>query len=253
MTKNFQNSDVIWLDSVDSTNEEIKRRFQELSKPTWIIAKKQTKGKGRNGNVWFSSDGNFSGSLMFFPTVERSYFHLYGFFFGVALHNTVKKIIKDGVDIRLKWPNDLMIENAKVAGILLESIQSPQSNQVALIVGVGVNLNSHPNLNLDVRKRYSSQCVANFSNHEICQVSFFNKFSDELKELGLYVEENDLASILKLWKHRSYDEGSQIQVSDNRGGVKLGKFLGLDELGGLIVSDNSGTKKIYSGDVYFGS
>ncbi len=253
MTKNFQNSDVIWLDSVDSTNEEIKRRFQELLKPTWIIAKKQSKGKGRNGNVWFSSSGNFSGSVMFFPTVERSYFHLYGFFFGVALHNTVKKLIKDGVDIRLKWPNDLMIENGKVAGILLESIQSPQSNKVALIVGVGVNLNSHPNLNVDGKKRYNSQCVANFSNHEIRQVSFFNKFSDELKELGLYVEENDLTSILKLWKYRSYDKGTQIQVSDNKGGVNSGKFLGLDELGGLIVSDNSGTKKIYSGDVYFGS
>ena len=133
---------------------------------------------------------------MFFPTVERSHFHLYGFFFGVALHNTVK-ITKDGVDIRLKWPNDLMIENGKVAGILLESIQSFQSNKIAVIVGVGVNLNSHPNLNVDGKKGYNSQCVANFSSHEICQVSFFNKFSDELKELGLYVEENDLASIFK--------------------------------------------------------
>ena len=253
MTKNFQNSDVIWLDSVDSTNEEIKRRFQELSKPTWIIAKNQNKGKGRNGNFWFSSRGNFSGSVVFFPTVERSYFHLYGFFFGVALHNTVKKITKDGVDVRLKWPNDLMIENSKVAGILLESIQSPQSNKIAIIVGVGVNLNSYPNLNVNVKKRYNPQCVANFSNHEICLLSFFNKFSDELRELGLYVEENDLASILKLWKHRSYDKGTQIQVSDNKGGVNSGKFLGLDELGGLIMSDNSGTKKIYSGDVYFGS
>ena len=251
--KNFQNSDVIWLDYVDSTNEEIKRRFHELSTPTWIIAKKQTKGKGRNGNVWFSGSDNFSGSIMFFPTVERSHFHLYGFFFGVALYNTVKKITKDGVDIRLKWPNDLMIENCKVAGILLESIQSPQSNKIAVIVGVGVNLNSHPNLNVDVKKRYNSQCIANFSNHEICKVSFFNKFSDELKDLGFYVEENGLASILKHWKQRSYDKGTQIQVSDNKGGVYSGKFLGLDEVGGLIVSDSSGTKKIYSGDVYFGS
>ena len=173
MTKNFQNSDVIWLDYVDSTNEEIKRRFHELSKPTWIIAKSQTKGKGRNGNVWFSSSGNFSGSVMFFPTVERSYFHLYGFFFGVALYNAVKKIIKDGVDVRLKWPNDLMIENGKVAGILLESIQYPQSKKIGLIVGVGVNLNSHPNLNVGGKKGYNSQCVANFSNHEICQCKLF--------------------------------------------------------------------------------
>ena len=253
MTKIFQNSDVIWLDSVESTNEEIKRRVQDLSKPTWIIAKKQTKGKGRNGNVWFSSDGNFSGSVIFFPTVERSFFHLYGFFAGVALYNTVKKIVKDGVDIRLKWPNDLMIENGKVAGILLESVQCPHSGKIGVIVGVGVNLNSHPNLNVDGSRGYNSQCVATFTNYEICQVSFFNKFNDEIKELGSYLEENDLGSILNLWKPRSYDQGTKIQISDNSGRVKSGKFLGLDDMGGLIVSDNSGTKKIYSGDVYFGN
>ncbi len=253
MTKNFQNSDVIWLDYVDSTNEEIKRRVREISKPTWIIAKKQTEGKGRNGNVWFSSKGNFSGSIVFFPTVERSYFHLYGFFFGVALYNTIKKIVKDGVDIRLKWPNDLMIENGKVAGILLESVQAPHSGKIGVIVGVGVNLNSHPNINDDGNRRYDSQCVANFTSHEICQSSFFSEFNYELKELGSYVEENDFGSILNLWKPRSYDKGTIIQISDNKGKVNTGKFLGLDKIGGLIVSDNSGTKKIYSGDVYFGS
>ena len=94
MRKNFQNSDVIWLDYVDSTNEEIKRRFHELSKPTWVIAKKQTKGKGRNGNVWLSSDGNFSGSVIFFPTVERSYFHLFGFFLGLLSITLLEKLWK---------------------------------------------------------------------------------------------------------------------------------------------------------------
>ena len=67
MATYFLNSDVIWLDSVDSTNEEAKRRIKEFSKPTWIISKKQSKGKGRNGNSWFSSEGNFFGSLIFFP------------------------------------------------------------------------------------------------------------------------------------------------------------------------------------------
>ena len=122
MTKNFQNSDVIWLDYVDSTNEEIKRRFHELSKPTWIIAKKQTKGKGRNGNVWFSK-GQFFWVCNVFPNCRACLFSSLWIFFWL-FHNTVKKIIKDGVDVRLKWPNDLMIENGKVAGILLESIQS---------------------------------------------------------------------------------------------------------------------------------
>ena len=81
----FLNSDVIWLESVDSTNEEIKRRIHEFTKPTWIIASKQSKGKGRNGNTWFSNYGNFSGSIIFFPTVEHTYFHLYGFFVGEVM------------------------------------------------------------------------------------------------------------------------------------------------------------------------
>ena len=253
MIKNFQNSDVIWLDCVDSTNEEIKRRVQEFSKPTWVIAKKQNKGKGRNGNVWFSSNGNFSGSIIFFPTVDRCYFHLFGFFVGVALYNTIKKIVKMGVDIRLKWPNDLMIENGKVAGILLESVQNPDSGKIGVIVGVGVNLNSHPDLNDGGSKRYKSQCVANFSNDDICQSSFFSRFNNDLKELGSYVQENDLGAILNLWKPRSYDIGTIIKISENTGAVNTGKFLGLDEIGGLIVSDNAGTRKVYSGDVYFGS
>ena len=58
---------------------------------------------------------------------------------------------------------------------------------------------------------------------------------------------------MNLWKLRSYDIGTIIQISDNKGGIKTGTFVGLDEIGGLIVSDNSGTKRIYSGDVYFGS
>ena len=62
-----------------------------------------------------------------------------------------------------------------------------------------------------------------------------------------------LCSILNFWKARSYDIGTVIQISDNKGGINMGTYLGLDEIGGLIVSDNFGTKKIYSGDVYFGS
>ena len=126
----FLNSDVIWLESVDSTNEEIKRRIQEFTKPTWIIASTQSKGKGRNGNAWFSNYGNFSGSIIFFPTVEHTYFHLYGFFVGVALYNTIKEIVTSDVDIRLKWPNDLMIENCKVAGIYLKVSKNPFTTKV---------------------------------------------------------------------------------------------------------------------------
>ncbi len=253
MATYFLNSDVIWLNSVDSTNEEAKRRIKDFSKPTWIISKKQSNGKGRNGNIWFSSEGNFSGSLVFFPNVERSQLHLYGFFWGVALYNTLKKILKDGTDIRLKWPNDLLIENGKVAGILLESVYTNKKNTVGLIIGVGVNLNTVPSFAMNSDLKHISQCVANFTNEKINLVSFFGTFNRELIKLEAYIEEKKIRTILKLWQTRSYDRGAIIKFSGKKGEIKSGIFLGLDEIGGLIVRESSGVKKIYSGDVYFGS
>lgn len=249
----FLNSDVIWLESVDSTNEEIKRRIHEFTKPTWIIASKQSKGKGRNGNTWFSNYGNFSGSIIFFPTVEHTYFHLYGFFVGVALYNTIKKIVTNDVDIRLKWPNDLMIENCKVAGILLESVQESIYHKSGLIVGIGVNIISSPRLKTNSEKRYMTECLANFIDYKINRSIFFSEFNDQLVKLGSRIPEENLSSILKLWQARSYDKGSKVQISDNKGEINSGTFLGLDEIGGLILGENTGVKKIYSGDVYFGS
>jgi len=251
--RHFFKSDVIWLDSIDSTNEEIKRQIKNFNKTTWIIAKHQTNGKGRNGNSWISNNGNFSGSVIFFPATQRIHLHLYGFFFGVALYDTIKKIVKDGVDIRLKWPNDLIIENYKVAGILLESIQAPCSRKSGLIVGIGVNLNSSPILKANSNRQYDTKCVASFTNDKIDVKKFFRNFSYELNELESYFQERKMSSILSVWQTRSYDKGTMIQISDNKRNVKTGTFLGLDELGGLIVGENSGVKKIYSGDVYFGS
>ena len=249
----FLNSDVIWLESVDSTNEEIKRRIQEFTKPTWIIASTQSKGKGRNGNTWFSNYGNFSGSIIFFPTVEHTYFHLYGFFVGVALYNTIKKIVTNDIDIRLKWPNDLMIENCKVAGILLESVQESIYHESGLIVGIGVNIVSSPRLKTNSEKRYRTACLANFIDYKINRSIFFSELNDQLVKLGSRVPEENLSLILKLWQARSYDKGSKVQISDNKGKINSGTFLGLDEIGGLILGENTGVKKIYSGDVYFGS
>ena len=249
----FLNSNVIWLESVDSTNEEIKRRIHEFTKPTWIIANSQSKGKGRNGNRWFSNQGNFSGSIIFFPTVEHTYFHFYGFFVGVALYNTIRKIVTNDIDIRLKWPNDLMIENCKVAGILLESVQESINHKSGLIVGIGVNLNSSPILKTNSEKRYKTECLASFVDNKINRSIFFSEFNDQLVKLGSSIPEENLSSILKLWQARSYDKGSKVQISDNKGEINSGTFLGLDEIGGLIVGENNGVKKIYSGDVYFGS
>ena len=251
--RHFLESNVVWMDSIDSTNDEIKRKADKFIKTTWVLARSQTQGKGRNGKIWLNSQGNFAGSVIFFPTVKQEYYHLFGFFFGVALYNTIKKFLKDDIDMRLKWPNDLIIENRKVAGILLETIQLKNDLRIGLIVGIGVNLNSSPNLNIKLRTAYDTGCISNFTSNTIDQVRFFNDFNNELISLESAIDENNLTHILDFWQKKSYEKGSIVQFSDQRGKMRKGKFLGLDELGSLIIDDISGVKKLYSGDVYFGS
>ena len=104
----------------------------------------------------------------------------------------IKNIVKDGVDIRLKWPNDLILENGKVGGILLESIQVPNSGKIGLIVGVGVNLTSAPKITANAINRYDTQCVAKFSNNKIDQSIFFSNLNDELIKIEANLEGKNL-------------------------------------------------------------
>ena len=251
--RHFLESNVVWMDSIDSTNEEIKRKADKFIKTTWVLARSQTQGKGRNGKIWLSGQGNFAGSVIFFPTVKRAYYHLFGFFFGVALYNTIRNFLKEDIDVRLKWPNDLIIENRKVAGILLETIQLKNDLRIGLIGGIGVNLNSSPNLKIKSRTAYDTGCISNFTSNTIDQFRFFNDFNNELISLESAIDENNLTHILDFWQKKSFEKGSIVQFSDQRGKLRKGKFLGLDELGSLIIDDISGVKKLYSGDVYFGS
>ena len=78
--QNISASKTIFLPTVDSTNEEAKRRIKQLDEPTWIVAGRQIDGKGRHGKVWFDGKGNFTGSLIVFPSCQPSNFFLYGFF-----------------------------------------------------------------------------------------------------------------------------------------------------------------------------
>ena len=80
--------------AASAPKQEIKRKADEFIKTTWVLAMSQTQGKGRNGKIWLSGQGNFAASVIFFPTVKRAYYHLFGFFFGVALYNTIRKFLK---------------------------------------------------------------------------------------------------------------------------------------------------------------
>jgi len=131
------------LAEVDSTNSEAARLAPGLTQPTWIMARRQTAARGRRGRVWVSPEGNFAATLVMRPTGPLAESALRSFVAALALADALAALCGPGATIGLKWPNDVLLNGGKVAGILLESAGAG-GHVSHLIVGVGVNLIAAP-------------------------------------------------------------------------------------------------------------
>jgi len=134
---------LIALDVVDSTNAEAARRAPGLDRPTWIVARRQTAARGRRGRAWATAPGNLSATLVMRPEGGAAAAALRTFVAGLALFDAVVAVTGRAGGLALKWPNDVLLNGGKLAGILLES--SGSGPGVAhLAVGFGVNLAAAP-------------------------------------------------------------------------------------------------------------
>ena len=131
------------LAEIDSTNAEAARIAGEITGPTWVLALKQTAGRGRRGRVWFDPVGNFAATLVMRPAEAPDQVALRSFVAALALRDAVAAVTGRPEGLSLKWPNDVLLNGGKLAGILLES--SGQGSGVGyLAVGIGVNLVEAP-------------------------------------------------------------------------------------------------------------
>ena len=137
----------VLLPSVDSTNAEAFRRAPDLSGPCWILAAEQTAGRGRRARAWSSPQGNFYATLVMQPHEAPQTVALRSFAAALALRDALAGATGTGAGLALKWPNDVLMNGGKVAGILLESHGSGQG-VAALAIGIGVNLIAHPDPHL---------------------------------------------------------------------------------------------------------
>ena len=139
---------VVAFDEIDSTNQEAQRRVSGSSlTATWILAKRQTAGRGRSGRSWQSTEGNLFASLLLPLDCPPNVLHHLSLLSGIAMHDAITSCCETKstqADVRLKWPNDVLIDEAKVAGILVES--SIVGDRAVAVIGFGVNLQSTPDL-----------------------------------------------------------------------------------------------------------
>ena len=133
---------LVLFDEIDSTNSEAIRiaKNGKIDSNYAIFAKSQTKGRGRSGKNWQSTFGNLHVSFLIKPNKKLELLPQLSFITALVVYDTIKSFKPN--DIKLKWPNDILVNGKKIAGILLESIKV--ANNYYLIIGIGINIIYHP-------------------------------------------------------------------------------------------------------------
>jgi len=204
----------------------------------WLRAERQTVGRGRQGRAWTSPMGNFSGSTLVRLRGEDPPAASLALVAGVALHDAVMAFQPNGA-LWLKWPNDLLLDGAKLAGILLERAQD------AVVVGVGVNLTHHP----DLADRPTTSLAAHGSGATAgpfaeALAASFERWLGRWRGAGL-------AGVRGRWLERAHPVGTALTARLPDGSITDGLFDGLDCDGALMLRLASGERRvIYAGDVF---
>jgi len=236
---------VVQFDWIDSTNDEAMRRIADGQRlPIWIVANQQSAGKGRSGRSWSSPAGNFAASLVVPVSAPAAALPQLSFVAGLAIFDAVSKIAGSvrGQSLRLKWPNDLLLDGAKVAGVLVETTNC--DGQCVAILGFGVNLATAP----EIANR-STSCLAAHGiscEPEDLRSGLTAAIDRRLQEWACG---QGFATTCANWSARGPSRGQRISVTVS-GERLFGRFSGLGPDGALLleVADGNVTRLTH-GDV----
>ena len=203
----------------------------------WLCAERQTAGRGRQGRAWTSPAGNFHGSTLVRLKPGDPAAATLAFVAAVALHGVLTALLP--VAPMLKWPNDLLVDGAKLSGILLERTEQ------AVVVGIGVNLADHPDLPDRRTTNLSAEGV------ELDPAAFATLLAEAFARwIGLWRAEG-FASIRVYWLAAAHPPGTTLRATRADGSDVEGDFDTLDPDGALILRLASGERRaIHAGDVF---
>lgn len=241
---------LVALDSIDSTNEEARRRLagapDHVPEGTLVWAAEQTAGRGRRGRSWSSPRGNLYLSMVLKPSCPPGTAAQLGFAAAVALGESVAPLLPGADRVRLKWPNDVLVDGAKVSGILLEAISARAGALDALVLGMGVNLQRRPEAGL-YRTVSLAEAGAAVSDPAQLLESFAARF------LAWYEtwRREGFAPLRAAWLARAVGLGQPIEVRLDHATL-TGRFATIDDAGALALDLPNGRRRLVAaGDVFF--
>lgn len=224
-----------------STNADIGARLRDgvyFPEGSWLVADRQTSGRGRQGREWSDGAGNFMGSTAVHLGPGDPLASTLALVTGLAVYEAVHSAMPDFESLCLKWPNDLMVGNAKLAGILLER----QRN--AVIAGIGVNLASAPGV--PGRETVSLAELGSPVVRDVFAQWLAESFARELDRWRTY----GLEPCLRRWLGAAHPPGTPLTVVLPGEEALTGTFAGLSDDGALQLRLMDGTTRtIHAGDV----
>ena len=206
----------------------------------WIVADEQLAGRGRHGRIWASPPGNFYASALLIDPCATEFAPQLGFVAGIAAQRAAADL---GVRARLKWPNDLVVDGAKLAGLLVEGVTIP-GKRLAGIVGIGVNVVSSPE-GLPYPATSLTQCGGERHTARALLERLVPRFDEAL---AIWGRGAGFARVREAWLASAAGLGGRVAVS-NGNGAREGRFEGLDPRGSLILNRNGVLETIESADI----
>ncbi|MEM6385736.1 MAG: biotin--[acetyl-CoA-carboxylase] ligase [Pseudomonadota bacterium] len=231
---------------LDSTMAEASRVGRDLRRPTWIMARHQTEGRGRRGRPWSSPRGHFAATYVFRPVGAASAAALRSFSAANAVYEALAlKVDRDR--LTLKWPNDVLLDGGKVAGILLESVGTAHAVDW-LAIGIGVNLIDAPTGLEDAP--FPPVGLEAVGGDPADPDEFLSLLASNMETQERVFDTLGFGAIRERWLRRAARLGETITARTAREEI-TGVFETIDEAGQLVLQTTKGQVRIPAADVHF--
>jgi BirA family biotin operon repressor/biotin-[acetyl-CoA-carboxylase] ligase len=246
---------LIAFDAIGSTNAEaLVAARAGASEPAWYVTTEQTAGRGRRQRTWVAPRGNLASSILEVSEVSPTVAATLGFAAGLALEQALRTVsleasVRSGtaIDYALKWPNDVLANKQKLAGILLEA-EAVAGGRLAVVVGIGTNIIAAPD-----GTPYPATSLRALG-VEVSAEDVFSALSDAWAELfAIWDKGRGFAEIRRRWLARAAGLGDTVSIQSGAS-ILTGTFETIDETGCMVIATSDGKRAtIAAGDVYFGS
>jgi len=227
---------LVALQTVGSTNDEAARLAEEgASEGTVVWAREQSGGRGRRGRRWASPVGNLYSSTILRPACTASRAAELGFVAALA----VADMVPASRDARVKWPNDVLVDGGKVAGILPESSIDPDGRAEHVVLGIGVNVGFAPQL---PEMRYPGAALGGTVEAAL------EKLTAALATRMAQWRREGFEAVRSAWLAKAGPLGLDVDVKLGEELVR-GRFAGMDRDGALLLDTPAGPRKIVAGEL----